>query len=178
MNQGTRPLGATARRPQGLLSLVAAALLGVSLSGCLATPELWAEVSFDGLAYDNLWVVVIDLLDSEGFHVTAGDPGSGALESEWLYGTSVREVRGPSRRKAMVEISERLQSPGWKVRLRVREEVIRKGGMRATGLRESTDWEEWHDNWDDAEFLAAKMRARLSSYFIDVRVEPGRSQQG
>lgn len=178
MIQSSRRLPKVVRRPGWLASAVASVLVTASLSGCLSTPELWAEMSFDGLAYDNLWVVVIDLLDSEGFHVTAGDPGSGSLESEWLYGTSVREVRGPSRRKALVEISERLDAHGWKVRLRVREEVIRKGGMRATQIRDSAEWEEWHDNWDDAEFLAAKIRARLSTYFIDVRVEPGRSQQG
>lgn len=178
MIQRSRRPDDVTRRPRWLGSALAHLLVGATLSGCLSTPELWAEVNFDGLAYDNLWVVVIDLLDSEGFHVIAGDPGSGSLESEWLYGTSVREVRGPSRRKATVEISQRLEGPGWKVRVRVREEVIRKGGMRATQIRESAEWEEWHDNWDDAEFLAAKIRARLSTYFIDVRVEPGGSQQG
>ncbi|GEM_PF-2314908 len=178
MKTSARRLNRQAQAPCWLVSTVAALLLTGSLSGCLSTPELWAEMSFDGLAYDNLWVVVIDLLDSEGFHVITGDPGSGSLESEWLYGTSVREVRGPSRRKAVVEISNRLEAPGWKVRLRVREEVIRKGGMRATQIRDSAEWEEWHDNWDDAEFLAAKIRARLSTYFIDVRAEPGRSPQG
>ncbi|MFT7462942.1 MAG: hypothetical protein ACI9EF_001284 [Pseudohongiellaceae bacterium] len=154
-------------------------LLGLScLVGCIGTPPLWAEMNFNGLAYDNLWVAVIDLLDTEGFHVQAGDPGSGAIESEWLYGTSVREVRGPSRRKAMIEISQSLVTPGWVVRLRVREEVIRKGGLRATQVRDSADWEEWHDNWDETEFLAAKIRARLSDYFVDVKVKVERSQQG
>lgn len=161
----------------GWRTLPASLPLWLSLAGCLGTPPLWAELTFDGLAYDNLWVVVIDLLDSEGFHVKVGDPGSGRIESEWLYGTSVREVRGPSRRKAMVQISNRLDGPGWVVRLRVREEVIRKGGMRATQVRDSADWEEWHDNWDDAEFLAAKIRARLSSFFIDVRVDAVESHQ-
>lgn len=147
------------------------------LGACVSTPPLWAELSFDGLSYDNLWVVVIDLLDSEGFHVKSGDPGTGSIESDWLYGTSVREVRGPSRRKAMVEINKQPDVIGWVVRLRVREEVIRKGGMRATQLRDSPDWEEWHDDWDSTEYLAAKIRARLTDYFIDAKVEAHKVNQ-
>jgi hypothetical protein len=141
------------------------------LGACTSTPPLWAELAFDGLSYDNLWVVVIDLLDSEGFHIRTGDPGSGTIESAWLYGTSVREVRGPSRRKVVVEITRGTDTKGWVVRLRVPEEVIRKGGMRATELRDSDDWEEWHDNWDSTEYLAAKIRARLPDYFLAAKVE-------
>ena len=70
-----------------------------------------------------------------------------------------RSVRGPSRRKVLAEIVP--AGEGYDLRLRVREEVIRKLGLMATDVRRSDDWEPFPDNLDDAEFLMTKMQALL-----------------
>lgn len=145
-------------------ALLLLAVVALPLAGCSSTREKWAALELQDLTYSNLYLGVIDILDGQGFPVHARDPNVGKVESEWLYGTSVRAVFGPSRRKAYVEILPSVGTPGaLMVRVRVAEQVIRKAGLRATRVRESDDWEDWEDAYDDAEFLAAKIRAR----FID-----------
>jgi hypothetical protein len=62
--------------------------------------------------------------------------------------------------------------PEWVVRLRVAEEVIRKGGFLNRNVRESDDWEEYRDNFEDAELLAEKVRALLAEHHVMVSVRP------
>ena len=51
----------------------------------------------------------------------------------------------------------------FRVALRVAEEVIRKGGLLATNVRAWDDWEEFDDNFDDAEYLMAKIQALVQA---------------
>lgn len=163
------------RRPAPAAPLLSTLLLALGLAllpGCAGPPPLWAELDFERIGYGNLYVSIVDLLEVEGYVVASRNPDSGVIETEWLIGPSIREVRGPSRRKAVVEVEptgERLH-----VRLRVREQVIRKAGMGATNLRFNDDWEDYRDNWDDAEYLAAKLRALLMDFHaVDAVVLEG-----
>lgn len=149
----------------------AAAVLLLGALACAGPSERWAEVRFQDLSFTSLYTVVVDLLDAEGFDVRSRDPDTGTIESSWLYGTSRREVRGPSRRKALVRI-EPGPNDSWIVRVRVAEEVVRKAGLLATRVRESDDWEAIGDNFEDAEYLAAKMRALLIDKQVPVAVVP------
>lgn len=149
-----------------------ALLVALALAGCSGPRERWAAFELQGLTFANLYLSVLDVLGAEGFPVKARDPGLGTIESEWLYGTAVREVFGPSRRRALVRIAPSPTREGaFELRIRVAEEVIRKGGLRATRIRESGDWEPWDDNFDDAEYLAAKIRALLSEHVVTVAVD-------
>lgn len=143
--------------------LLAAVLL--CLPACSTVKERWAALELHEIAFSNLYLSVLDVLDAQGFPVQRRDPQAGTIESDWLYGTVVRQVYGPSRRKVFVEIvpSERVID-GYTVRIRVVEEIIRRAGTRASRVRESKDWEEWEDNFDDAEFLATKVRALLPDH--------------
>jgi len=129
-------------------------------AGCSATKERWAETTVHDVSYPVLYNLVLSTVDSEGFPVRRREPQAGRIESEWVYGTSQRLVRGPSRRKAFAVI-EPLKDDDFRVAVRVAEEVIRKGGMLATNVRESEDWEEYDDNFDDAEYLMAKIAALI-----------------
>ena len=132
------------------------------LTGCTAGGERWAEAHFEGISYPSLYGVVLSTFDAEGYPVRERDPSVADLQSDWVYGTSMRMVRGPSRRRARAE----LRSAGegqWLVRVRVQEEVVRKGGMLATNVRESENWEEFEDNFDDAEYLMAKISALIKA---------------
>jgi len=155
-------------------------LLVVSALGCASDQtHQWAESRFAGLTYEALFGVVTSTIDGEGFAVRRHDPSTGTIETDWAYGTSLREVRGPSRRKvhARVEIDE--ASGGFRVRLRVAEEVLRQRGELATHVRESTDWEGYADNWDDATYLMAKLTALLRDYRVvaEIMPEPRRAGQ-
>lgn len=158
----------TRRAPAPLLALGLALALAL-VPGCAGRKKHWLSLEFDDITYANLYLSVIDVLDARGYGVSKRDPSLGQIESDWVYGTSVRQVFGPSRRKAVVEI-ERIDAAAdiYEVRVRVREEVIRKAGLRATHLRESDDWEEWEDSFDDAEHLAAMLRALLYDHVISA----------
>ncbi|MHC5212299.1 MAG: hypothetical protein ACYTG2_16400 [Planctomycetota bacterium] len=143
------------------LSLLAALTVAVH-TGCASNSERWAEGSFPGVSYSVLYNVVLTTVDAEGFVVRYRDPQKGAFESEWVYGTSQRVVRGPSRRKVYARIV-READDRYMVRLRVAEEVVRKGGLMAVGVRESEDWEPFEDNYEDAEYLMAKLVALVRS---------------
>ncbi|MHC4846457.1 MAG: hypothetical protein ACYTCU_09890 [Planctomycetota bacterium] len=157
------------RVPKLLLPL----LLVASGLGC-ATDEAhqWAESRFVGLSYEALFGVVASTIDGEGFAVRRHDTTTGEIETDWAYGTSLREVRGPSRRKvhARVEIDD--ATGGFRVRLRVAEEVLRQRGELATHVRDSTDWERYSDNWDDATYLMAKLTALLRDYRVTAEIMP------
>lgn len=165
-----------------LLRIVLSSWLLVGLVACAGTGERWAEVRFTDISYPNLYRSVADVLASEGFPSAVEDTSSGTLESEWQYGTSVREVRGPSRRKVHVLIEEAEPPPEgaeitgpvaqWVVRLRVAEEIIRKGGILARNIRQSDDWEEYRDKFEDAELLAEKIRALLAEHHVMVHTRP------
>jgi hypothetical protein len=133
------------------------------LTACNAPGERWAEAGFEGISYPSLYGVVLSTFDAEGYVVRDRDPSAARLESEWVYGTSMRVVRGPSRRRAHAEIKS-VGDNQWLVRVRVEEEVVRKGGMLATNVRESENWEEFEDNFDDAEYLVAKVAALLDAH--------------
>ena len=133
------------------------------LAGCTAGGERWAEAGFEGISYPSLYGVVLSTFDAEGYVVRDRNPSAPRLESEWVYGTSMRMVRGPSRRRAHAEIKS-VGDSQWLVRVRVEEEVVRKGGMLATNVRESENWEEFDDNFDDAEYLMAKIAALLDAH--------------
>ncbi len=149
------PIDAARARPALL-----AALAALLLAGCASVTERWAEATIDDLSYPSLYNVVLTTIDSAGFTVRQRDPNVGRIESEWVYGTSRTVVRGPSRRKVFALIEPQ---PGgsFLVRVRVAEEVVRKGGMLATNPRAIEAWEEWEDNYDDAEYLLARVVALL-----------------
>lgn len=128
------------------------------------------------ISYDALFSVVATTIDGEGFPVRRRNTVTGEIETDWVYGTSLREVRGPSRRKvyARVEIDE--ATGGFVVKLRVAEEVLRKQGELATHIRNMRGWEKYGDNWDDAAFLMAKLGALLHDYRYSVVVVPGPSR--
>jgi hypothetical protein len=149
---------ATAR--PAALAAVLARLAFAPLAGCATQVERWAEGSFDGVTYSVLYNVVLTTVDAEGFAVRHRNPQQGVFESDWIYGTSQRVVRGPSRRKVYARIQAE-DGGSFLVRLRVAEEVIRKGGMMAVNVRESEDWETFDDNYEDAEFLMAKLVALI-----------------
>ena len=122
-----------------------AALTLLLLASCSSFNERWASAQFDEISYPALFGVVVTTLGAEGYTVRDYDAQTAQVDSEWVYGTSQRSVRGPSRRRAhalIVQLAER----SFQVRIRVQEEVIRKGGMLATNVRDSDDWEEFEDN--------------------------------
>lgn len=133
------------------------------LPACSSLGERWAEATFQGLSYPSLYAVVLSTVDAEGYGVPQRDPQTAEIHSDWIYGTSRSVVRGPSRRRVHAEILQAGEA-AWRVRLRVEEQVIRKGGMLATNVRESENWEEFEDNFDDAEFLVAKIAALLREH--------------
>ncbi len=127
-------------------------------------PPLWAHGRFEDVEYNTLMTVIGATVEGEGYAVVKVDPGTGIVETEWTYGTSQREVRGPSRRKVLAEVESAPSKegvPGYSVRVRVREEVIRKLGLMATDVRRSDDWEPFPDNRTDAEFLMTKFQALM-----------------
>jgi hypothetical protein len=130
------------------------------LAGCASNRERWAEGSFANVSYPVLYNVALTTVDAEGFVVRYRNPQQGEFESDWIYGTSQRVVRGPSRRKVYVRIQPE-EGDRYLVRLRVAEEIVRKGGMMAVNVRESEDWEEFDDNYEDAEYLMAKLVALI-----------------
>jgi hypothetical protein len=136
-------------------------LLASLATACSSVKEHWVESTYGNITFPSLYNVVLTTVDAEGYPVRNRNPGEGRIESEWVYGTSQRVVRGPSRRKVIAEIEPQ---PGdlLLVRLRVAEEVVRKGGMTAVNVRESEDWEPFEDNFDDAEYLMAKVAALLN----------------
>lgn len=155
------------------LRIVLASCLLVGLAACASSRERWAEVRFAELSYPNLFRSIADVLASEGFPPAGEDTSEGTLETEWQYGTSVREVRGASRRKVFVVIEEQPATADaqnadvtWIVRLRVAEEVKRKSGL--LDRSEHGEWEEYRDNFEDAELLAEKVRALLADHHVSV----------
>lgn len=145
---------------------------------CSGTRESWAELRFEGIGFGNLFRSVSDLLGAEGYPVWREDPVAGRIETEWKYGESVHEVRGPSRSKVFAHVAPGFVEkegepprPVWVVRVRVAEEVIRKGGMLARNERESSAWEEYRDNFERAEFLAEKIRTLLADQHVSVRTD-------
>jgi len=147
-------------KPLLLLALLAPALLAAT--SCSGTQERWAETHVNDVTYPVLYNLVLTTVDAEGFTVRKREPQSGRIESDWVYGTSQRSVRGPSRRK-VIALIEPVEDEDFRVSLRVAEEVIRKGGLLATNVRESDDWEEFDDNFDDAEYLMAKISALIKA---------------
>ena len=142
-----------------LLPLLAVLLL----TGCSSVSERWAEAHFYDISYPSLYGVVVTTVDAEGFAVRDRDPQTAEIHSDWVYGTSMRVVRGPSRRRVHAELLPQGED-AYLVRLRVEEQVVRKGGMLATNVRESENWEEFDDNYDDAEYLMAKVAALLQAH--------------
>ena len=140
-----------------------ACLVLLGLASCSSPSERWAEASFGGISYPSLYTAVLTTLDAEGFLVRERDPQTPELHSDWVYGTSQRNVRGPSRRRVHTEITDE-GGEIWRVRVRVEEQVVRKGGMLATNVRESENWEDYEDNFDDAEYLMAKISALLEAH--------------
>lgn len=144
--------------------VVATLLVALALSSCglvdeSEAPPRWAYGRFVDVEYNALLLVIGSTIEGEGFDVVRTDPGDGTVETDWAYGTSQRQVRGPSRRKVLADVTP--GDEGYDVRLRVREEVIRKLGLMATDVRRSDDWEPFPDNIDDAEFLMTKLQALL-----------------
>ena len=145
------------------LALIPCLLL---VTACASSGERWYELHFEDISFPSLHGTVITVLETEGFPVRMRDPTNGNIESEWVYGQASGSVRAASRRSAMVEI---LPENGiLSVRIRVREEIIRTGGMLAARIRDSDEWEEADDNMDDAEFLATKLRILLYDKSIDI----------
>jgi len=142
----------------------AAALLCVALaSGCAGFSERWVEARFDEVSYASVYNIVLTTVDAEGYAVRNRQVNTGEISSAWVYGTSQRAVRGPSRRR----VHARVEPDGersWLVRLRVEEEVVRKGGLLATQVRESDNWEPYEDNFEDAEYLIARIAALLAEF--------------
>ena len=64
-----------------------------------------------------------------------------------------------------------LTSRSHRVRLRVKEEVLRKQGLLATQVRENEEWEIYEDNLEEAEFLMAKLKALIPSSAASVQDE-------
>ena len=158
----TRTIGRSrAATPAGAV-LAALGLLCALAPGCASPGERWAEGAVAGVSYSVLYNVVLTTVDAEGFVVRYRDPQKGAFESEWVYGTSQRVVRGPSRRKVYARI-EPVEGDRFLVRLRVVEEVIRKGGLMHVNVRESDDWEPFDDNYEDAEYLMARLMALIAA---------------
>lgn len=161
-------------RTRGLLRafLGLVVVLACSLTtSCASNKERWAEISMQELSYQNLFASVLDMLELEGYLVHMQLPDTGEIDTDWLRGISRREVRGPSRRKAHIEIKP-LEGPRqFVVRIRVEEEIIRKGGMLARENAKESEWEPFPDNFEDAEYLAAKLRALLADYAIKVQIE-------
>ena len=168
-------LTAAATLIRARVSGAALLLLFVVLSpACESEKARWAALELNDISFADLYLSVIDVLDSHGYAVASRDPNAGTIESDWIYGTSVRQVFGPSRRKALVEVTPSPRGEGsFSVRVRIREEVMRRLGLRATHIRESDDWEEWKDNFDEAEYLAAKLRALLLHHVVRVQVVAG-----
>ena len=156
-----RVLARAALRPTARLAVLLAVFSAALMPGCASPSERWAEGSFEGVSFSVLYNVVLTTVDAEGYVVRFRNPHKGAFESEWVYGTSQRKVRGPSRRKVYARI-EPEEGDRYLVRLRVAEEVVRKGGMTAVNVRESEDWEPYDDNYEDAEYLMAKLVALIS----------------
>lgn len=144
------------------LLLLALLLPLLATAGCSSTPERWAETRVNDVTYSVLYNLVQTTIDAEGFIVRKREPQTGRIESDWVYGTSQRRVRGPSRRKVFAVI-EPIENDDFRVAVRVAEEVIRKGGLLATNIRASDDWEEFDDNFDDAEYLMAKIAALIQA---------------
>jgi hypothetical protein len=155
------------------LALPLALALGFT-TGCATTTQRWAEVNMQELGYQNLYASVLDMLEMEGYSVHKRLPDLGEIETEWLRGISRREVRGPSRSRVHVDINRAEGRRHYVVRIRVEEQIVRKGGMLSTGDHRESDWEPFPDNFEDAEYLAAKLRALLSEYAIrdEAIVEP------
>jgi len=168
-----------------LIRLVLPLGLLASLCACASNSERWAEVRFADISYPNLYRSVADVLESEGYPAGGEDISHGTLETDWQYGTSVREVRGPSRRKVHVLIEEAAPPPPdvepperlarWAVGGRVSEEVLRKGGILNRNPRLSDDWEDYRDSFEDAELLAEKVRALLADHHVPA---PPRREDG
>ena len=147
-----------------------------ALPSCSTTPERWAVLNFERLSYSNLYQQVADALDGSGYRVLKQDPGSGRIETDWEVGPSLQEVRGPSRRKVVARVNA-LDDGRYEVRVRVAEQVIRKGGTLAREIRSSTDWEDWKDNYEEAEYLLARLGALLQEYRVRVnRDAPGTAE--
>jgi hypothetical protein len=130
----------------------------------------WAESRFAGITYESLFSLVATTIDGEGYPVRKHSTATGEIETDWVYGTSLREVRGPSRRKVHARIEIDRNTGGFTVKLRVAEEVLRKRGELAMHVRDSTDWEHYGDNWDDATFLMAKVSALLKDYRVTTEI--------
>jgi hypothetical protein len=143
-------------------------LLLLSLVSCASKTEKWFEVPIHRLTFYSLYQTVLDLVEAEGYQVLMRNSGEGTIETEWQTGISLREVRGTSRQKVHVDI-QGTEVDGFIVAIRVQEQVIRKGGLLGLGLNQERDWEDFPDNFDEAERLAAKVRALLSEY---TRLEP------
>jgi hypothetical protein len=140
-----------------------AALTILLVTGCSSVNARWASAQFTGISYGALFGAVTTSIAGAGFAVGDADAQSAHVDTDWVYGTSQRVVRGPSRRRVHAVI-EPVADRTFNVRMRVEEEVIRKGGMLATEIRESKDWESFEDNYDDAEFMMAKLAALLEVY--------------
>ncbi len=152
------------RLPLSVMSRVRcrAVLLGmvvVLAAGCQTVITLPATLVTSGIAYPDLFTVVERTVDGEGYPIRLRNLQAGTIESDWRYGTSLREFRGPSRQRVIASINP--EGSGWVVNLRVLEEVLEKGGLLATHPQESEDWEPIPDNFDQAEMLVARINATL-----------------
>ncbi len=139
---------------------------------CASSKERWAEASYQKISYQNLYAIVQTTIDAEGYPARVRDVQKGRIESDWVYGNSNAIVRGPARRKVFAHI-EPLDNevPGYRVRLRVAEEVIPRGGLLAMNPRETDDWESFEDNFDTAEYLMAKIAALLAENRVSREFE-------
>ena len=132
------------------------------LAACSSVREQWAEATLTSISYPALYGVVLSTVDSRGFPVRERDPHTGEIHSEWVYGQSRAAVRGPARQRVHASI-EPQPGDAFLLRLRVEQEVVRKGGMLATNVRESENWEPYEDNFDEAEILMGKIAALLAA---------------
>lgn len=156
-------------RRSAFVFLLGVTSLSLSLA-CSTTPERWAVLTFERLSYQNLFEQVADTIDGSGYRIAKLDPSAGTLESDWQYGQAVREIRGPARRKVHAQLIA-AKDGSFVVRVRVQEEVIRRGGLLATQIRQSEDWEEWKDDYDEAAYIAARLGALLQDYRVRAVVD-------
>ncbi len=162
-------------RPLTVVLMLIACLLSGVLGGCAAMPEArWVERRFGDIGYQSLYTVVLASLDDAGYLVRSRDPDAGRVETDWAYGMSQQEVRGPSRRKVVVELDD--EAADWyMLRLRVPQQVVRKGGLLAKGVRNIPDdkWEGYGDDEMEAQLLMAKIQSILRLSGATAERPPG-----
>ena len=102
-------------------SLIIVVAVAAAVSACQTLndtrPEGWATLQVEDLTYPDLFSVTLTTLDAEGYLVRERDPEQGRINTDWQYGTSQTEYRGPSRRRVIAEL-QRLEEGPLELRLR------------------------------------------------------------